>query len=521
MTATQTYVQRIPLDQLTLSNTGSQAERRARFSDESLDELAQSIKAHGLLQPIVARYKGDKFEVVAGERRVLASRKAGADDILVNVRDLTDEQVIEVQLIENLQREDLHALAEAEGYEALLNQHHYTIDQLVAKVSKSRAYVYARLKLLDLCPAARKAFNENKLHPSVALLIARIPADKLQEDALQEILDARGNAGGGMSARAAAAHIQENYMLRLADAGFKTSDPDLVPGAGSCAACPKRTGNQPELFGDVKGADICTDPICFKAKRAASNKQKLAAAVAVGKTVIDGAAAQKLQTWSGSDDLRGFVKLSDKCWEDTKGRTVREILGAGAETTLVHLPKLDKVVEVVSEAQLKTALKAKGISKAISSSSVDRSAEKKARIEAEARMKILRAAADKMPKTLAAEDLRIVARSAWSRTWHDGRRLLCKFYEWEPIEKKSYGRVEKDYSGAGEKQIDGMTPAELARFLLVTAAAGDLIVNNYSSAQPDVINGFAKRFGVNAKKIRADLAAAAKKAKSKTTTTKA
>lgn len=137
----------LPIANLLLSRTSAQAERRRQFDQGAIAELAESIKTVGLLQPIVVRpvritstrglngftvagkdYMSpdaaeeaarDKYEVVAGERRLLAAKKAGLKEVVVSVRELTDEQVLEVQLIENLQRADVHPMAEAEGYEGL------------------------------------------------------------------------------------------------------------------------------------------------------------------------------------------------------------------------------------------------------------------------------------------------------------------------------------------------------------------------------------------------------------------
>ena len=130
MTSTSSDIRTLPLAALTFSQTRAQIERREHFDKAALTELADSIKNVGVVQPILVRpfrdemVNGEAFEVVAGERRVLAARQAGLEEILGTVRDLTDEQVLELQLVENLQRQDLHELAEAEGYEALANTAH-------------------------------------------------------------------------------------------------------------------------------------------------------------------------------------------------------------------------------------------------------------------------------------------------------------------------------------------------------------------------------------------------------------
>jgi ParB-like chromosome segregation protein Spo0J len=211
---------------------------------------------------------------------------------------MTDVDVLETQLMENLQRDDLHPLEEAEGFEQLLKLEGrrpgadgsgpaLTVDDLAAKLGKSKGYVYARLKLCALVPEARKAFHEGKLNPSTALLVARIPVPDLQKQAVKEITVGYRN-NEPLSVRDAAAHIHERYMLRLAEAPWPTADAQLVPAAGPCTTCPKRTGNQRELFSDVASADVCTDPQCFAAKKKAWQAKVRLEAEAAGRTVITG-----------------------------------------------------------------------------------------------------------------------------------------------------------------------------------------------------------------------------------------
>lgn len=107
-------------------------------------------------------------------------------------------------------------------------------------------------------------------------------------------------------------------------------DAKLVPAAGACGSCPTRTGNQPELFLDVKGADVCTDPKCFSAKRAAYRTQQLASAKEAGRTIIEGKTAAEIAPW-GPHNLQGFVRPTDRCHRDRRNRTYGEIVGKKAD----------------------------------------------------------------------------------------------------------------------------------------------------------------------------------------------
>lgn len=257
---------------------------RKRFSEASLDELAKSIRQSGIGQPILVRPLAniesdvpDRVEIVAGERRYRASKLAGLTTIPAIVRDMSDAEVLEFQLVENLQREDVHPIEEAEGYERLMKEHKFTADECAEKVGKSRSYIYGRLKFCALSPEARTAFYDGALNASTALLVARIPVPLLQAQAAKEIVSWNGSADP-MSYRAAVNHIHSRYMLELQSAPFEIWDGLLVPSAGTCGACPKRTGNQPELYKDIDSADVCTDPDCFSAKRSAQNEKILIAA---------------------------------------------------------------------------------------------------------------------------------------------------------------------------------------------------------------------------------------------------
>lgn len=303
---------------------------RKRFDQAALEELANSIKQSGLGQPILVRPLAnidsdvpDRVEIVAGERRYRASKLAGLTTIPAMVRDMTDAEVLEFQLVENLQREDVHPIEEAEGYERLMKEHKFTADECAEKVGKSRSYIYGRLKFCALADNVRTAFYEGKLNASTALLIARIPVHALQIKATSEIIS--WNGSDTMSYRRALEHIQDRYMLELQSAPFSIRDAKLVPGAGACDACPKRTGNQPELFKDVDSADMCTDPDCFAAKHQAGNEKTLSVATKKGTPIIE---ADSI--WSATNKASSLTSDANKVWnfDRVSGQGNKSILEA-------------------------------------------------------------------------------------------------------------------------------------------------------------------------------------------------
>lgn len=246
---------------------------RKRFNEASLKELAESFKAQGVLQPLVVRTKNEdvnKYEVVAGARRLRAAQLAELKAVPVRVVELSDSDAVLAQVTENMQREDIHPLEEAFGFRSLLNLNdpNYTIPILAAKAGKSEAYVQGRIKLTELIPPIADAFLADKIIIGHALLIAKLPAGQQQaafNASFQKTWTTEGNIPTLIPVRELADWIQSNILLELASAPFSKSDETIVPEAGSCANCPKRTGFNVLLFADVR-KDSCTDPQCFRAK---------------------------------------------------------------------------------------------------------------------------------------------------------------------------------------------------------------------------------------------------------------
>jgi len=254
----------------------SKTNPRRHFDQTALKDLTDSIREKGVLVPLLVRPKGTHgaFEIVAGARRYRAARAAGLTSVPVLVRELDDKEALEVQVVENLQRADVHPLEEAEGYEQLLRQHGYAIETLVAKIGKSLSYLYQRLKLAALIEPAKKAFLEERITAGHAILIARLqPRD--QKRALEYALPNQWS-GSQSSVRALGKWIAEDINLDLAKAPFPTGDATLVPKAGACAVCPKRTGCQPALFADISKGDVCTDPACYRSKADAQLERRQA-----------------------------------------------------------------------------------------------------------------------------------------------------------------------------------------------------------------------------------------------------
>ena len=129
---------------------------RKNFDEDSLQELAESLKQFGMLQPILVQNRGDYYEIIAGERRWRAAKIAGLKEVPVIVRELTDQEIVEISLIENIQREDLNPIEEAQAYKRLLTEFHLKQDEVAERVSKSRTAVTNSMRLLKLCDEVQK-----------------------------------------------------------------------------------------------------------------------------------------------------------------------------------------------------------------------------------------------------------------------------------------------------------------------------------------------------------------------------
>ena len=148
---------------------------RKEFNEEKLQELADSIKANGVLQPILVRPKGERYEIVAGERRWQASQRAGLTEMPVLVREVTDDEVFQLALIENLQRSDLNPIEEAQGYRKLISEKALTQEQLAQMLAKSRSTVANTLRLLDLPEEVQDLTAAGALTPGHARAILSVP----------------------------------------------------------------------------------------------------------------------------------------------------------------------------------------------------------------------------------------------------------------------------------------------------------------------------------------------------------
>lgn len=175
----------LPLSDI-LPNKG---QPRKNFDEDALNELADSIKQNGVLQPILVRKKGQRYEIVAGERRYQASKRAGLSEIPVIIRDISDEDVFKLALIENLQRSDLDPIEEAQGFKKLIEQTGMTQQELGQALSKSRPAIANALRLLDLPKEVQQLMVERKLTAGHARAILAVPSEEGRIKLAQKVVE--------------------------------------------------------------------------------------------------------------------------------------------------------------------------------------------------------------------------------------------------------------------------------------------------------------------------------------------
>jgi hypothetical protein len=383
---------------------------------------------------------------------------------------MTDAEARRAQITENLHRTDVHPIEEAEGYQALIDHDGVTADDIAVQFGKSRSYVYGRLKLLQACPQIRKACLAGEVGAEVALLIARLRTDKLQERALGYIradLYAILDDGGKASYRTIRDLLAEKFTLDLKGAMFDTADAQLLPLAGSCITCPKRSANASEYADLVENstsrwgmskpgsADACTDPECFDAKKKAHLKREADKLASAGKVVVDGNAARN--SISARGEVKGaYVALADV--KDALAKVLPKNGRAGAvvapapQVVLIQDPRTGKTHKAVKRADVQAAgvkvsdAPAQGSAASYAAQKVRRTAERaaneaKAKVEHQVRRAVLSDIRDQIVgRKRDAFDLQLVAQATWCGVAWRARNLMAELWGFKndhELDKKS------------------------------------------------------------------------------------
>ena len=248
---------------------------RRRINDEGLETLADSIRAQGVLEPLIVRKDGAKYEIVCGERRYRAASIAKVSELPCLVRKLSDEQVLDIQIHENLHREDVHPMDEAYGYKFLKEKLNCDSRELALRVGKSEGYVLNRLKLNFLIKEVQKDIDDGYLPLSYALEIAKYEPE-IQHYIYGEVYRKKGSYKGNdyilapvkgetVQWKSFIEWINTNVHRLLSKAPFDTKAVNLREDGLACINCPERTGAVASLFASdqIGKKDACLNPACY------------------------------------------------------------------------------------------------------------------------------------------------------------------------------------------------------------------------------------------------------------------
>jgi len=247
----QTVVMDLKLDRIIESGMNY----RRKTDQIGLDELTESVRQKGVLQPIIVRPVKDNghYEIIAGFRRYRAATAAGHETIPAVIGEFDDEAALEVAITENSQREDVNPIDEALGFKRMLDAGS-ELETVAARIGRPVSYVIGRVKLLGLCKEAQQAVVDGKISLGHAQVLLRLRSKAEQKSFLGSIIT--GDRGHGITVEAAKA-IVRNHSLALKSAPFNTE---------KCATCAYRSGNQAVLFPELTDTDECSDPACFHKK---------------------------------------------------------------------------------------------------------------------------------------------------------------------------------------------------------------------------------------------------------------
>ncbi|RZJ91314.1 MAG: ParB/RepB/Spo0J family partition protein [Chryseobacterium sp.] len=275
-TPVKSVLRELQLSEIAISKTNP----RKVFEENALRELSLSIAEHGVLQPILVRPKDGGIELVCGERRFRASLMAGLESIPCNIREMGDDEAFELQIIENLERKDVHPLDEADAFKKMLDCGRYTLADIAAKMAKPEKYIVNRLKLNELIDEIKKDFFDGICNIGHAIVIAKLDGES-QLEIFNNYKDGRVHGYGTL--KDLLQTIEQKYF-ELDTATFPI-DQDFEH-ALACTGCAHRSINNPLLFEDMESGDSCFNKSCFHAKTDAHLLQALQSKIDSGSDII-------------------------------------------------------------------------------------------------------------------------------------------------------------------------------------------------------------------------------------------
>lgn len=500
MTSTQIgSFENIPLAAIRPSSTNP----RKHFDQVSLDELTNSIRESGVQQPIIVRPvtppgKGgpEPFELVCGARRLKAANAARLREIPAIIRELDDAEAYRVQILENLQREDLGPMEEAEGY-AVLAKQGLSSQEIATRLGKPAAYVHQRIKLLELSPKAQKSLREGELQLGFALELAKLQGKEQNEawgwcvagwDRPRTVEDLRRR-------------IDEHFRLELKSAPFSTKATNLHPTAGSCVECQKRTSADSLLFNDVQSGDRCTDSKCFHTKV----QTLIHVRVEDLKKTQDGNAPLLTESYTPHGAPKGTLGTSAYNTAEKPYATCdRSILGV-----LVDGRRLGQKLRICLDKDCKVHGSRSNVRLDAAAQKKRLEADRKAKLEQKVRIRV----AEKLAEIVLADASRMIDDAdVWDLVEYAFHRMdgsqtsrLAKVLGWDQKLFRYDGKK------ARSTKLEEIGVGKSAVLAVLASVAGDMAVQHqYSTAPSNKLVALAIRNGVDVASIRKEITEATK-----------
>lgn len=474
----------------------SQWNPRQFYPQTAMDELVESMRASGFHEwlPLMVRPRAEGgFEIGAGHRRSRAARAAGITVVPCIVREMTDEQFLDVLNFDNSNREDVHPLHESAGWQQYMQQAGKGVLDIVAKTGHSKEIIYQRLKFSSLIDDAKKAFLDGEFGAGHAILIARLqPAE--QKIALQyAIKDDWQHRRPGV--RDLARFVHQDIHLEMDRACFDQASADLVPAAGSCNACPKRTRNNRDLLLPIEQADDpeqddCTDPGCFQSKVDAHLVHIKASLEAKGQKPIEISTRYTTKT-KKVIGASGYSTVSS----GTKGSVVAVVAEGRDIGSVVHVlikPPQQSASNANASSQKQAKLNPEAAKKA----------EEARKAKEDLELSIRRAILDQIRAkvtSISRVDLEVLLPEILHNADYDGELA------------RMHGKEFDGYLGGEQlkKVLAGLRDAEIFQLAVELPLLEDL-QDFRINQEPEILLAGAKRYKVDATKIRIQMETAAK-----------
>jgi ParB family chromosome partitioning protein len=477
----------------------SKRNSRQVFDEKAQADLVESIKRYGVLTPLIVRPVGNagKYEIIAGARRFRASRGAGLKEVPCRIVKIENDAALEVIVVENLQRENIHPLEEAESFRELLELSNGDKAGLCNRVGKKPSYVEKRLALLSLNEKGRKLFAGGKMTDVHAMLIARLqPSD---QEAAIEFLEQ-----DNPSVHALREWIESEVMLDIGKAPWDKASCDLVKKAGSCVACPKRTGQAKDLFDDIKVGDRCTDGECFKSKMQAHIKNL--------EDSLRGSGHKVYGVWDGYQTKVPKGTIGSGQWLELKNK--KDICEKAAIGIVLDHGRAGRWFDICAAPQECKIHGSKGLHGSNDAQREKMRKEMRAmRMDAEVRLRLFKLVNEKQG-ALEFEDKRVLAEHSFSRLWFAAKVRLAKAMGIEP-KKSKYGG--KDYETPFAAMMKDLSrEVQVDQVLIAITMAGDLD----PKIGCDNLNYHVERLKIDRKAVEAEVAEAFKKKAKKMPKTK-